>query len=392
MTRTALTESQLLSVVESNPQHAFAHQQLSQISLNNKQFKNAEHHAVMTLLNNPANGMAMMVLTELSERKKDDSLAYQSVQLGERLWPAHDQVQWLIANYWVRKNRLYKAMSAWNIVLMQEPAKENFQDTPAARFIFPIFERLAKNTTTRRLFDDYLIARPYWWMEFYEYLQEKPTNYQIVNYFYKKMSETRPHTKEIVDDFLAYLTKTGRWNKAYALWKSEYVNYKVGITGLINNGGFESNSFNNLFSWNIANHRNVNVLIDSFSHAEGKNSLKISLNNWISTYWGYVWQVFVLPEGRYQLQFKARASLDSVRGFKWRIDCNNGKNKNQQLLAVSQEIRDATQWKSHSIIFKVPRGKACLSQKMYLITAGSDKKSQRVRGDVWFDSFSLRRL
>jgi len=389
MTRFPLSEEQLLAVVASNPNHAFAHQRLSELYVNSDD-QLAEQHAVATLLNNPANGMAMMTLMQLAEAK-NPSVAYQALQLGERLWPSHDYLHWHVANYWVRQDRLEKAMTAWDIVLQQESSKEFFSESLAARLVFPIFERLAKNKTTRLLFDDYMISRPYWWGVFYKHLQSQRGNYQVVNYFYNKMGEYRPRTKDEVDEYLDYLAMEGRWHKANQLWKSQYIDYKVGVKGLINNGGFESNSFNDLFNWNITEHQNVHTILDSYSFVEGKHSLKISLTGWISTYWGHVWQLFVLPQGRYQLKFKARASIDSVRGFKWRIACH-GDAKKERLLAVSQEVNDSKDWKDYTMTFNIPNTKACQSQKLYLITAGSNKANQQVRGDVWFDAFSLRRL
>ncbi|MCK5726377.1 MAG: carbohydrate binding domain-containing protein [Thiotrichaceae bacterium] len=392
MTRAIVTENQLLEVVESNPKHAFGHHRLAELALIQNDDEMAEHHALATLLNNPANGMAMMILMQLSE-KDNKPLAYEAVKLGSNLWPAHDRLQWSVAAYWARQNDLYRAMDAWNVVLSQEPEKEFYLESTAALRIFPIFETLVNNKKARVVFDEYILQRPRWWMEFFKYLQSQPNNYNVVNYLYNKMGESRPHSQKNVDDFIGYLAAEGRWNRAFKLWKRQYVDYKAGMSGMINNGSFEANHFNDLFSWNITNYNKVRVRIDKLSVEDGAHSLKVSLNDWTDSYWGYIWQLFVLPEGRYRLQFKARASLDSVRGLKWRLECKGSADAKTQphVLSVSKEVIDSPEWKSFSMTFKVPRNKSCKAQKLYLITAGSSTADQRVRGDVWFDSFSLSR-
>ncbi len=394
LTRPSPDIETLEKVITHNPNHAYAHERLAVLKYHNKQFPLAKQHALKALQNNLSSGMATAILMKVLVHEKKPALAHQAAQLSAHLWPAHDTSMQLIADHWLQAGYTRKAMSAWNVSLSQDPRKENFSEGMAAQAIFPILNKVAQYAESTQLFQPYHAKPPAWWDEFFQYMVVQPNNLVAVDRFYQQALLNGNASDRNKALYLSNLMQENKWPKAHDVWERGLLKEKQQYTRLIYDGGFESQQLNTAysddkFSWTAAKKTHVQAYLDKYSRASGSYSLRVAFNSWVDDYWGFVRQLLVLKPGKYTLEYKTRANLNSEKGLRWILYCMKDKQgeKNIVKLGIGQPLSGFFDWKKDQIDFTVPNDASCKAQKLALILAGRKSSEKRVRGDIWFDDF-----
>lgn len=383
----------LSHVIQLNPHHGYAHNQIAWIEFQRANYEVAKIHAYKALNNNLSDGLAMTMLMSIFDYEKNAEMANQAAQLSAQLWPAHDISMRLIAHHWIQEKNIAKAMSAWNVILNQDPFdEEQFFNGWAAKNLFPILNTIAQVDASKQLFQPYHAMPPSWWNMFFQYISKLPNNIKAVDRFYQQMETNNKVSDKNRKIFLGNLVTENQWPKAHAIWTDGLSDGHKPYTQLIYDGGFETNLLNEYFSWIAAPKTHVNVYTDRYSKFEGNNSLHIEFTSQVDDYWGWVRQILVLKPGKYHIEFQTRARLKSHKGLKWRIGCLKNTKEKIKTLADSSPITGNFEWKKQEFTFRVPKSKTCKAQNLHLIPAGNNALENRMRGDIWFDDFKITRL
>ncbi len=396
LTRPSADVETLKKVIKHNPNHAYAHEQLALLAYQDKHFSVAKHHALKTLQNNLSSGMATAILMGVFDQENNPKLAHQAAQLSAHLWPAHDVSMRFIADHWLKAGFTSKAMSAWNVSLSQDPRQENFSEGIAAQTIFPLLNKAAQYKESTQLFQPYHAEPPKWWDEFFQYMVVQPENLAAVDRFYQQTLLNGNASDTNRKLYLSNLMQENEWPQAHDAWEKGLPAKRKQYTGLIYDGGFESNQLNvtytdDKFSWAVGNKTHVQVYLDRFSRASGSYSLRVAFNNWVDDYWGYIRQLLVLKPGEYTLEYKTRANINTENGLRWVLYCLKDKQSEKNIveLGIGQPLSGFFDWKKDFINFTVPEDASCKAQKLALILAGRASEA-RIRGDIWFDDFVVR--
>lgn len=382
----------LEQVIQSNPRHAYAHEQIAWLEYNNNNYTVAQQEALKALANNPSDGLAMSVLMMVLNQQRNAELATQAAQLSAHLWPAHDLSIWMIADFWLSNKNIEKAIKAWDIVLRQQPQGETFASSLAATKLFPILNQIAQHEDSSQLFQPYHANPPVWWDAFFQYMVNQADNLAAVERFYQQASLNGHSSKENRQRYLSKLINENQWSKARQIWINSLPDNEQDVAGVLFDGSFETNDVNEEFNWILTDKNNVQVYFDTYSKSDGEHSLRVAFNTWVDDYWGYIRQFIALSPGNYRLSFQTRANLESSAGLKWRIDCyKNEESQNDSLrLAASELLTGRFDWKEVHFDFTVPDQANCKAQKLYLISTGrKDIDDPRIRGDIWFDNFKI---
>lgn len=381
-----------LQTVKVNPQHAYAHEQIAWHAYKSNDNETAKKHAITALANNPSDGLAMAILITVYDRENNPERAREAAQLAAHLWPAHDISMWIVADFWMKNNNVNKAMSAWNIILTQQPQGEKFTSSAAARHLFPLLNTIAQHENSTQLFQPYHAQPPAWWDAFFQFMVEQPNNLEAVERFYQQARLNGHATTANKKRYLSSLIQENQWTKAYKVWKDSLSTEDATLAALIYDGSFEGKYINDDFNWILANMDRVQVYFDTYSRADGNRSLRVAFNTWVDVYWSYIRQYLVLPPGNYTLSFQTRANLDSLKGLKWRLGCYQNREDGKEhitTLADSSAISGDFDWKEERFSFTVPDSPDCEAQKLFLISAGDTLIENRLRGNIWFDNFKI---
>ena len=397
LSRPSPDKNTLQNVINKNPNHAFAQEQLAWLSYQNEDYKAVKHYASKALQGNLSSGMSLALLMATFDHDNEAEKAHQAAKLSAHLWPSHDISMQMIANHWLKYGDVYKAMSAWNVSLSQSLHEGNFARTMAMQTIFPLLNKIAQHKDSTLIFQPYHASPPLWWEKFFDYLVKQPNNEVAVDRFYQQARLNNSLSKNNSKLYISSLKKANEWSKAHTVWKNTLSEDDKPFAQLIYNGGFEGKPIDqsrmDRFSWSISSKDKIQSYLDRYSHSGGNYSLRIAFNQWVDDYWGYVRQLLVLSPGRYQLKYNTRANLTAVKGVRWIIYCIKDKASEKKIveLGLGRALSGTYDWKSESIDFTVPDSTSCKAQKLALILAGKYPIEKKVRGDIWFDDFVILR-
>ncbi len=382
----------LTKTIKSNPHHGYAHKQIAWLAFQKADYTLAKKHAYKALNNNLTDGLSMTILMAIFDTEKKPELADQAAQLSAHLWPAHDTTMRLISYHWIQSKDIEKAMSAWNVILNQDPFEEGlFFDGWAAKTIFPILNRIAQIESSTELFQPYHANPPPWWDKFFQYMVKQPKNLTAVDRFYQQTLLNGKASESNNKLYLSNLVNEGQWTKAISVWEKGLAEDYKPHAQLMYDASFETDLVNDYFSWFLTPKSQINVFRDRYSKTDGTYSLHITFKSWVDDYWGWIRQRMVLKPGKYKLEFQTRARLKSHKGLKWRLDCLTVDKTKMRNIGESQSITGDFDWVKKQFNFTVPNSASCEAQELYLIPAGNSASENRMRGDIWFDNFKITR-
>jgi hypothetical protein len=164
--------------------------------------------------------------------------------------------------------------------------------------------------------------------------------------------------------------------------------------GYVFNGDFERPLSNDGFDWRIPAQDNAVVAAEPVDGVAGKHALSIAFSN--QRYAGPpVYQILLLAPGRYQLEGRARSSLDAWLGLQWALYCQEDSGRSTRQLARSESFAGSARWREFHQDFAVPTN--CPAQLLRLELAnpkqgavGPADVAIRLKGKVWFDDIRVR--
>ena len=169
--------------------------------------------------------------------------------------------------------------------------------------------------------------------------------------------------------------------RAFSVWKRHAaLDPAYGITGWIDNSGFENEPAGQGFDWRIQPSPGVKATLDSAVAHSGKSSLRLDFDGSVNDDFRPATQRVWLPPGRYRLTTWVRtANLSTDQGVMLILN-----------RASTPALTGDHDWTRLSADISVP-GKALL-EELQIVRQRSLKFDGKLRGTAWIDDVELTRV
>ncbi len=318
----------------------------------------------------------LLAVAQESDGRMDE--AEKSMLLAVRFAPNYFDVNWMLANLFLRRGKLDESLQPFRVA------------TNARSELLPIaFDLLwqASNgdlTVLESLAGDNSKAR----LSLTRFLAEQTQTDAAISVFRGVESKAKLNSPDAAA-FVSSLINVGQSDIARRIWL-ETVSVEIDPKesgNLIWNGGFEKDVLNefNHFDWFIGLSDYARIGFDrEISHA-GARSLKVSFVGRDTTRMlGEIRQLVVLkPNARYRLECYAKAeSLITPEGPRLAILGPNG-----VIVATEPVLADSTDWQHLSVDFVAPT--ELTTTKVSVVRIPRFSYDDPTKGIVWFDDFKL---
>lgn len=362
--------------------HSDTYTQLSMEALQQGDLQAAKRLGLQALSHNISSGNAASQLMRVYEKAGDLEQADQLADLAEQLWPAHFIIRARLADYWTKRDNLLKVVPEWNVLMIH--------DRQLRKQLYPALQNIANNPDISAILQPYIASPPNWWNGFFRHMALKNDNLETIRALY----QARVDSDVPLDDterrfYVRRLLKEKMWDEAYFAWLAGLDNDQLTLSGLVFDGGFESDLHNTGFDWRFGRGKNINIETRSTIGMSGRRALRIALDNKKRINFRHVQQRLNLSPGSYNLDFRYRVNrLQTEEGLRWRIRCLPN---SKQVLGESDLIARRTPWiDMETTQFTVP-AENCPAQLLRLEASSRYKHKWLFDGVIWIDEIKISR-
>ncbi|OQX01967.1 MAG: hypothetical protein BWK73_44305 [Thiothrix lacustris] len=339
----------------------------------------SEQLALQGMARNITSGEPASHLLQLYASQKRSQQATEAASIAGKLWPAHTYTQTRLADYWARQQRLDKLIPTWNVLLTRNGSLH--------ATIFPVLQQLLAQEEHKALFSPFIKKPPTWWSSFFNHLAQnaEPT---LLNSVYEQRQKSKtPISKEERTIYVARLLRDQNWANAYQIWQTGISPKLLNKKNFIFDGGFEGDSFNSGFDWQISQTREISIKPDVTYGIKGKQAIHIRLKRDNPVHFQHLSQTLLLPADEYQLSMRYRLdTLKNPKGLRWRIHCLNTAST---LLGESHALRGQKSWDTLNVTFSVP-SQDCSAQRLRLEADSAYRHDHTFEGHLWFDDLAIQ--
>ena len=337
----------------------------------------SESKAISALNQDPTSGKAATHLMSLYEAQSRNSEADQVATLASRLWPSHTYTRSNLADYWLRRNRPDKQVDEWNVLLTR--------DSSFRRQLFPLLREIVERDDLSSLITPFIQAPPVWWDSFFGHLSINLDLSRLELVYRQRSATDVPLSLSEQNSYVARLVKERRWQEANDTWFLALTPRQMNYSGLIYDGGFESDVFNQAFGWRLSSVKNPSIKPDITYGIKGRKALRVTLRKQKPVNFKHVSQRLMLSKGSYELVFRYRTdTLKTTKGLTWRIRCIEG---GKEVLVESEPLLGSNPWSSLVVKFDVPE--SCPVQLLRLEAISRFRHDHFFQGSAWFDDFTI---
>jgi hypothetical protein len=345
-------------------------------------FEESEQLALRALAENLTSSRPASHLLSLYASQKRSQQAGEVADIAGKLWPAHTYTHSRLADYWAHQQRMDKLVPEWNILLTRNPGLR-----PQ---LFPVLLEFAKQAEYAPLLKPYIEHPPLWWNSFFDYLcqQAEP---ELLQQIYQQRLDVKasPPEKTERTAYVNRLLRDKQWQNAYAIWRTGIPSkpQQTATTERVFDGGFEGETANTGFDWQMDQSREVSITPDRTYGMKGQQALHIHLKRDNPVQFQHLSQRLLLPAGDYQLSMRYRLdSLKNTKGLRWRIRCLDAPDT---ILAESHLLNGQKPWDTLTVAFTTPP-MGCEAQLLRLEADGTYLHDHTFAGNLWFDNVSIQ--
>jgi len=342
----------------------------------------AQTLTIKALGKNITSGLAIGQLAHIAiQQHQPEAVINKLAEYSIKLWPAYILTRAQVADYWVKQGKLDKALEAWHVIMVRAPVSQ-----PT---INPILEQLAVNSATIGLLQPYSATHPTWWNSFFSYMAANTESLVTLNTLYEmRASSETPIALVERNAYVNRLLKEELWQDAYFIWLSGLTEKQLTLSGLIYDGGFESNESNTGFDWMIDSSPTFKIEKTPVTGMKGQKALHLILYDRTRIHFSHITQRMLLSPGYYQSTLRVRVDrLQTIEGLRWRVRCINSTNT---LLGESSPIKERSIWTELNFNFQVP-AENCPVQIYRLEASSPYSQNHLFKGSLWFDDLQIRR-
>ena len=343
------------------------------------QLDESEHLALQAMAQNITSGEPPSHLLQLYASQKRSQQANETATIAGKLWPAHTYTQTRLADYWARQERLDKLLPIWNVLLTRNASLH--------ASTFPVLQQLLAQDEYKALLTPFIEKPPKWWPSFFNHLAQNAEPALLNSVYEQRQHSKSPVSKEERATYVTRLLRDKDWHNAYRVWQAGIPPQLRDQKTLVFDGGFESNSINSGFDWQMRQAREVSIKPDVTYGIKGKQALHIRLKRDNPVHFQHLSQTLLLPAGDYQLSMRYRLdTLKNTKGLRWRVHCLNTAST---LLGESLALRGQKSWDTLNASFSVPSSD-CVAQRLRLEADSAYRHDHTFEGHLWFDDIAIQ--
>lgn len=334
--------------------------------------------ALRALAENPTSGRAAAHLLALYSAQDSTAKASEIADIAGKLWPAHSYTHSRLADYWVTQQRLDKLFPEWNILLTRNGALRSQ--------LFPAIYQITAKPEYTPLLKPYIDNPPLWWNAFFAYLTREAEPEFLRKVYEQRLVSSIPLDDSEKSSYVGRLLKDKHWGAARDAWLKGISKTQQQYGGLVYDAGFEGESFNTGFDWQIAATKEISIKPDLTYGVKGRQAIHINIRKGQPVNFQHLSQRLVLSPGDYQLSLLYRLdTFKANKGLSWRIRCLDNPDT---VIAETDALKGQKPWSTLSTFFSVPAA-GCEAQLLRLEAASRYRHDQTFEGNIWFDNVSI---
>jgi hypothetical protein len=307
--------------------------------------------------------------------------ALDAFQHARHLFPNSPEINWRLANFYVRTGKIPEALDTLRMVLLE--------DGTAARRVFT----LATNATRDK--EAILEILPPEAPVFFDYLNFRIEKGDIAGagqVWARVLQRNLPFDLREAFPYFDALIQHKDLGQLSETWSALAERFPAQIqrvapgSNLITNGSFESDILNGGFDWRVMPTAGAVVGLDSVGALEGLRALRITFDGSRNIEYGHVFQyVPVQANTRYRFSGHMRAQgITTDNGPRLQVcDAYN----TGHLFVSTENLVGTSGWSEQHVEFTTPADTRLLLVR--LIRPVSNKLDNQIAGTVWIDSVRL---
>jgi len=333
--------------------------------------------AITAFRKDPSNGRAATHLLTLYERQGRVENADKVAKLAGRLWPAHNYTRANLAEYWILRYRPDKVVDEWNVLLTQNRS--------LGRNLYPLMFKMIERDDLAPFILPFAQNPPKWWDAFFGYISSRLDIDKLEEVYRLRVASDKPLSAYEKNSYIRRLIKERRWEDAHDTWFIGLTPRQMRYSGLVYDGGFEGDIFNQGFGWKLSRSKNPRVKPDITYGISGRKALQITLRKQKPINFRHVWQHTFLTAGNYELTMRYRTdTLKTAKGLSWRLRCVES---GTEVLGESIPLLGSNPWSNLKMSFIVPE--SCSVQMLRLEAVSRFRHHHYFQGNVWFDDIKI---
>jgi hypothetical protein len=307
--------------------------------------------------------------------------ALDALQRAQRLFPNSPEINWRLANFYVRTGKIPEALRTLRMVLQD--------DSSAGRRVFT----LATNATRdRSALLEMLPPQPPVFFDYLSFLIERGDIAGAKEVWARVLRLDMPFELRACFPYLDALIQHAEMGELSNAWSALGQRFPAQVrrvssgSNLITNGGFESDILNGGLDWRIFPTEGAVVSLDSAVPFEGARALQITFDGSRNVDYGHVFQYLpVQPKTRYRFSGHMRVQgITTDSGLRFQL-CDAYKMSN--VFVLSENLVDTSDWSEEHAEFTTLADTHLLLLRV--VRPVSTKLDNRIAGTVWIDDVRL---
>ncbi len=302
---------------------------------------------------------------------------------ASQLMPANQWNRLAVADYWLKRNRLDKAIDNWSAALVTKPDLK--------KEIFPVLLRVVEEEALRSNLRALTQKPPAWWDDFFAYLSSRALHVDTV----EAVSVMRQASDVVVTEeertaLVKRLKKDRLWPEAYLAWINGLDKEQQRHLGSVFDGGFELPVQNEGFGWYAPERmEGVEIRRQHTYGIGGEKALHLIFKGREMRFQHLHQHLFLAP-GEYEFRASMRPDrLNGRGGLQWRVKCADSPGSR---LGESGRFMGTSEWSRADIRFTVPADGSCSGQILRLVSTGRTSYDHKLEGEIWLDQVAIRRV
>jgi hypothetical protein len=303
-------------------------------------------------------------------------------QRAQQLFPNSPEINWKLANFYIRSGITSDALPALKKILSSNVIEENQ--------IFSLTDRagISSETVIDKLLPSNIPA-------YFAYLnfETQHGNFSAAQETWNRLlTFNSPFEPKEALPFLDTLIRSHELDSASQVWSSlvsrfpDRIPSPASANNLITNGNLQADILDGAFDWRVFPVSGVAVAQDSTGSSVGTRSLRIEFDGTQNLYYGSVLQ-FVPAQARTKYTFSAftrSQALTTEAGVGVQISDGYDPNK---ILGSTDPLIGTTPWSEQSFSFETPPETRLLIVR--IVRSPSQKFDNKIAGAFWLSRVSL---
>jgi tetratricopeptide (TPR) repeat protein len=320
------------------------------------------------------------------EMKGDFAGAEESFRKAQELNPHNATLHWRVGNYFMRRNKLDRAILQLRAAVELEPGRLSLAADrlyAMGASVEEIGEKLVPPNRPELLaFLNFILKR----------LDSEPERAEALSWQtwnrWMEAPAVRPFRVNGLFGYIRWLIRHSQFDEAREVWRTGLREAELGEhdRSIVFNGGFETEVLGGGFDWVIPKHEEVYYEFDRATRFKGGISLRIDFSGQSNLAFSGPWQTIILPAGNFELSYVIKSEeITSDQGIY--MDLRSV--EDLQVLAQSKKVKGTREWSKIICKFQTNRPKVV---ELTIKRDKSEKFDNLLGGSVRIDEVKITHI